>query len=321
MNYKILCTVPNFRNRCVEAVKTLENQNIEIIEYNGGKVMTKDEILEYANVIDGAIIGCDEWDESIFTKCKRLRTISRFGIGVDNIDLDSAKKHGVKVSNARGINSDSVAEATIMFALAVLRNLINLDYTTKSGEWVRYSGHTLHGKKYGLVGFGAIAQYVAKLICAFDVEEIIAYDAYPDYDIAEKLGVRLTSFDELIKTADVISLHVPGTTSTFHMIDASAFSKMKSNAVIVNVARGPVVDQSALYDALKNKSIAGAGIDVFEIEPTNKENPLFSLYNIVVMPHQAADTSETFAAVGEFAAQNIVKVLKHNEVPDNWVNE
>lgn len=320
MKKKVLSTVPKFSKRCRRAQLLLESEGYQVIEYIGQEVMTAEEIKAVGGDICGAIVGCDEWNEEIFAACPNLKAIGRFGIGVDNIDLEAAKRHGVKVANARGMNCDSVGEATIMLVLAVIRNLINLDQTTRKGDWMRYTGRTLRGKTYGLIGFGAIAQYVAKILSGFDVEKIYAYDLYPNYEAAEKLGVTMTDFDTVIKESDIISLHIPCTPETIKLIDEKEFKSMKDSAVLINVARGPVVDQNALYTALKEKWIAGAGIDVFEVEPTDADNPLFTLDNIVIMPHQAGDTYETFDKVGYFAAQVIVDVMNGKE-PVNWLNK
>ncbi len=316
----VLSTIPLYAQRCKRSKALLEKEGFEIIEYQGDLVMTAEEIKAVGKDICGAIIGCDEWNEEIFQACPNLKAIGRFGVGYNNIDLEAAKRHGVKVSIATGINCDSVAEATIMLVLSSLRNLINLDQTTRDGQWMRYTGNTLHNKVYGLIGFGAIARYVAKLVNAFGPAKIIAYDKYPNYEEAKKLGVEIVDFDTVVKESDVISLHVPATPETIKMFGEKEFKAMKDTAVFVNVARGPVVDEAALYKALKEKWIARAAIDVFEEEPTPADNPLFQLDNIIMMPHQCGDTWETFDAVGLFDAQVIVDVMNGKD-PQNWINK
>lgn len=217
------------------------------------------------------------------------------------------------------MNSDSVAEMTILQALAVYRNLINLDKTTRAGDWMRYAGHTIHHKVYGLIGFGAIAQNVAKLLSGFGPAEILAYDMFPNHETAKALGVTIADFETVVRRSDIISLHVPGTRETAGLFNEEVFRKMKPEAILVNVARGPVISQSALYRALKEGWIAGAGLDVFESEPTDRDNPLFTLDNIVVTPHQAGDTKETFDAVSHFDAQVIIDVMSGRQ-PQNWLN-
>ena len=319
MKKKILATVPLFSMRCAQAKKMLEDADLEVIEYKGDLVMTTEEIRAVGSDIVGAIIGCDEWNDEVFDACPQLKVIARFGIGYENIDLDAATRHGVKVCNVRGVNCDSVGEATIMFVLACLRNLVTLTDTTKEGQWMRYTGHTLKGKTYGLVGFGAVARYVAKLLTSFDVAKIYAYDLYPNMAEAERLGVTMTDLDTIVRECDVISLHVPCTPETTGLFNEEMFRKMKKDTVFVNVARGPIVDTQALCKALNEGWIAAAALDVFAVEPVEKDSPILTAKNLICMPHQAADTYETFDAVGQFDAKIVLDVLQGIR-PQNELN-
>lgn len=319
MKKKVLVTATNYSKLCANSKALLEREGFEIIENTYGRPLTFEELEERVGDVCGVVAGVDTWNEDVFKLAPNLKVIARFGIGVDNIDLDAAKKHGIKVMNARAINSDSVAECTVGFILSVLRNINNLDKSTREGKWERYVGNTIRGKKIGLVGFGAIAQYTAKLLSAFETD-IYAYDIYPNYEAAKKLGVTITDLETIIKQSDIITLHVPCTPETTNLFSDKEFEMMKDTAIIVNVARGPVIDQKALYTALKEKKIAGAGLDVFEVEPTTKDNPLFELDNIVVLPHSAAETYETYDAVGMATAQAIIDVMNGKD-PMNWLNK
>lgn len=319
MSRKILSSIPLFEQRCKRSLQLLEENGYEVIMYQGDTVMTSEEIKAVGQDICGAIVGCEEWDEELFAACPNLKVLARFGVGVDCIDLEAAKRHGVKVCNARGMNCDSVGEATIMFVLASLRNVVGLTNSTRAGGWERYTGSTLRGKTYGLIGFGAIAQYVAKLLQSFGVKKILAYDVFQNEAAAKELNVEFTDFETLLRESDIISIHIPGTDETRDLIGEKELSLMKETAVLVNVARGPIVNQDALYHALKEKKIAAAAADVFTVEPTTRENPLLSLDNLICMPHQAADTHETFDAVAYFDAQVILDVMNGIE-PKNWLN-
>lgn len=320
MSRKVLSSIPLFEQRCKRSLELLEKNGYEVIQYQGDMVMTSEEIKAVGSDICGAIIGCETWDEDLFQACPNLKVLARFGVGVDCIDLEAAKRHGVKVCNAKGMNCDSVGEATIMFALASLRNLVGLTNTTKDGEWVRYTGSTLRGKTYGLLGFGAIAQYVAKLLQSFGVGKIIAYDVFKNEEAAKELNVEFVDFETLLRESDVMSLHIPCLPSTTDMIGEKELQMMKKTAVLINVARGPIVNQDALCKALKEHWIACAAVDVFTEEPTTKENPLLALDNLICMPHQAADTHETFDAVAYFDAEVIIDVMNGKE-PKNWLNK
>lgn len=320
MGKKVLSTIPLFAERCKKSKKLLLENGYEVLEYQGDLVMTAEEIRAVGKDICAAIVGCETWDEELFSACPNLKVLARFGVGVDCIDLDAAKKHGVKVCNARGMNCDSVGESTIMFVLASLRNLVELTNTTREGQWVRYTGNTLKGKIYGLVGFGAISKYVARLLQSFDVGKIIAYDIYHDEKTARELGVEFVDFDTLLKESDIISIHIPALPSTMNMFDEREFGIMKNSAILVNAARGSIVNEKALYNALKNGEIFAAASDVFAMEPVEKENPLLMLKNFICMPHQAADTHETFETVAYFDAQVILDVMNGKE-PMNWLNK
>ncbi len=319
MKKKVLVTATNYSRLCAGAKALLEKEGFEVIENTFGRPLSFEELKDRVEDICGVVAGVDTWNEEVFKHAKNLKVIGRFGIGVDNIDLEAAKKYGIKVMNARAINSDSVAECTVGLILAVMRNLINLDKSTRAGKWERFVGNTIRGKKVGLVGFGAIAQYTAKLLAAFEAD-IYAYDVYPDFNAAKKLGVTMTDLDTIIRQSDIITLHVPCTPETTKLFGEKEFDLMKDSAVIVNVARGPVIDEKALYSALKSRKISGAGIDVYEVEPTTAGNPLFELDNVVCLPHSAAETYETYEAVGLATAQAILDVMNGRE-PINWLNK
>lgn len=319
MKKKVLSTITLYSERCKRSRELLEENGFEVIEYHGDTVMTFEEIKAVGSDIFGAILGCDVWNEETFQACPNLKVLARFGVGVDCIDLEAAKRHGVMVCSAKGMNCDSVGEVTLLFALAMLRDLVDLNHSTKAGDWATHTGSIVHGKTYGLVGFGVIAQYVAKLLEPFAPAKIYAYDVMPNYEMAEKLGVEMTDFDTLLKESDIISVHIPGLEENVNLFNEEVFRKMKKTAVFINVARGCVVDEAALYKALNEKWIAKAATDVFAEEPTPKDNPLLTLDNLICLPHKAGDTHETFDAVGYFCAQVIIDVM-NGKVPMNWLN-
>lgn len=191
--------------------------------------------------------------------------------------------------------------------LAVARQTINHDEHTRLGEWKRFSSFELCGKKLGLIGFGAIGQGVARRAIGFGMN-VVAYDPFFNENAAKELGVKRASFDEVITDADIISLHLPCTNETYHIINSDAFNKMKRSAVIINTARGDLIDENALIDALKNQRINGAGLDVYSHEPIH-ESPLFELKNVVLMPHCSANTVEAAMKMGLMAVENAHRAL------------
>ncbi len=251
----------------------------------------------------------------------RLKVIGRAGIGVDNVDIETAAKERLKVVNAPTGATASVAELAIAHMLSLSRNLTKADSTMKKGEWAKkqLKGNELYGKTLGLIGCGNIGKLTAKFAQAFNMS-VIGYDPFISKEDMQKDEIKkVEDLGELMKTADFISLHLPHTSATHYIVNKEMLSKMKPSAYLINCARGGTVDEKALYDALKNGKIAGAGIDVFENEPP-KDSPLLQLDNVVLTPHIGANTKEGQIRAGTVCAEQIIKVLT-GETPDFWVNK
>lgn len=250
-----------------------------------------------------------------------LQVIGRAGIGVDNIDIKKAGSLGIKVVNAPTGATISVAELTIGHMLSLSRFLTKADKSMKNGEWIKkqLKGTELHGKTLGLVGCGNIGQKTAELARAFGMN-VIGFDPFIAEEVLAKQHItKKETLEEIVKAADIISLHLPHTEKTHYIIDENMLSLMKPSALLVNCARGGTVDESALYNALKNDKLAGAALDVFEHEPL-KESKLTSLENIVFSPHMGANTKEGQIRAGTVCAEQVMKVL-NGETPDHWVNK
>ena len=251
---------------------------------------------------------------------ENLIVIGRAGIGVDNIDVKAATRNGIKVVNSPTGATISVAELTIGHMISLARRLPKADRTTRAGEWAKkkLKGVELNGKTLGLIGCGNIGRVVAKYARALNMS-VIGYDPYISKEKLEEEGIeKVESVGEVMERADFISIHVPHTPETHHLINGEMLSKMKTSAYIINCARGGVVDEKALYNALKENKIAGAALDVYEEEPA-KDNPLFELDNAVFTPHIGASTKEGQIRAGTICAEQILKVLEGKE-PDFWVN-
>ncbi len=251
----------------------------------------------------------------------KLKVIGRAGIGVDNVDIETAAKEGIKVVNAPTGATNSVAELAIAYMLSLSRHLIKADMTMKSGEWAKkqLKGNELYGKTLGLIGCGNIGKLTAKYSQAFNIS-VIGYDPFISKEDMQKDGIKkIEELEELMKTADFISLHLPHIPKTHHIVNKEMILKMKPSAYIINCSRGGTVDEKALYEALKNGQIAGAGIDVFENEPP-KNSPLLNLDNVVLTPHIGANTNEGQIRAGTVCAEQIIKVLDGKD-PDFWVNK
>jgi D-3-phosphoglycerate dehydrogenase len=318
MDKKILVTATNYSAYCAEAKKMLESHGFQVIENQQGRPLQFTELAKIIPDVDGVIAGVDDWNEAVFKIAPKLKVIARFGVGVDNIDLDKAKKYGIKVTNAKGRNSISVAELTVGLMLGILKNILYLDKSLRNGNWDRLMGRDLAGKSIGLLGFGAIAQQVAARLQNFEVN-LSAFDKYPNVTRARELGVRLVEMEEILKSSDIVSLHLPNLKETYHIMDKEQFSMMKQGAYFINTARGALVEEGALYEALKMHKLTAAALDVYEEEPAQATNPLFRLNNVICTPHTATETYETYTAVSLFTAQAVIDVF-NGKTPENLIN-
>lgn len=249
-------------------------------------------------------------------KCE-LELLSRYGVGTDEIDKDSASKNGVAVCNAAGSLSTAVAECAIGIILCLLRNLPVADTEVRNNDWSRFfeskTGTQIEGKTVGIIGFGDISKALAKMLSGFDCR-ILAYDLKWDEEAAKELNVEYAEIERIKEESDIISLHVPSTPSTDGMINKEFLSGMKKNAILVNTARGKLVVAEDLADALNNGVIAGAGMDVFSPEPPDPDNPLLNAKNTLLLPHSGACTIESHEKAGMMAAKNVADFFAGKEV-------
>jgi phosphoglycerate dehydrogenase-like enzyme len=248
----------------------------------------------------------------------RLRFIQKLGAGVDRIDLDACRERGIAVARLQAGNAIPVAELTLLHMLAASRNLPRLDRQTRAGRWdkeaVRGSNQHLHGKTIGLVGLGAIGRQVARLLQGFGVE-IVYFDPHrAPADLEAALGARFVELDDLVREADVVSLHLPLLPETRGLLDRGRIAAMKPTAILVNCARGGLVDEAALAEALGAGRIFAAGIDAFAVEPP-AGSPLLALENTVVTPHCAGATIDNFASIAARAVGNAQRVLADEPLP------
>ena len=262
---------------------------------------------------DGLMVRVTPLTADDFARAKKLRAVAKQGVGVNLIDLAAAKARGIIVCNTPGVNSEAVAEMGLALALAATRRVAELDRRIRSGEVVKrinYLGIELWEKTVGVIGMGNIGTRIARKYHAAFGAKILAYDPYVPKDHWQDIPhERLSSLDELLRRSDVVTIHTPLTAETRHMIGRRELDLMKETAVLVNVSRGEIVDEAALFEALKSNRIFGAGIDVFKKEPPTIENPLVGLQNIVVTPHAAGGTRETQEMSSLVTAQQLVHVL------------
>ncbi len=280
----------------------------EVVMNPWGRRGTQEEIRQIWDGAEVIICGAEPFDRDFIAEApETLRVLSHYGVGVDSIDLPACRERGILVCNTPGANADSVADMALCLMLATVRQVVNHDRHTRLGEWKRFPSMELKGKTLGIIGFGAIGQEVAKRAAGFGMV-LMAYDPFFNEAAAQALSVERAGLGELLEKADIVTLHLPCNPSTYHIIDRKALSAMKEGAVLVNTARGDLIDEQALAEALENRHLLGAGLDVYSGEPI-RESPLFRLENVTLMPHCAANTPEAAMKMGMMAVENAHRAL------------
>ncbi|HUJ22754.1 MAG TPA: phosphoglycerate dehydrogenase [Bryobacteraceae bacterium] len=302
----------------------LSPAGIELLKSQAGLhtiVSNPKEYLEHLGDADALVVrSAVQVTSEVLAKAPKLRVIGRAGIGVDNVDLDAATAAGVLVMNTPGGNAASVAEHALALMLAMARHITQANASTRSGKWEkkRFLGNELRGKTLGIIGLGSIGREVVKRARAFEMQ-IVAHDPYVTTQIAEDLGVHLVCLDDLYAASDYITLHVSLTPETERLLSRDAFAKMKPGVRIVNCARGELLDDQALCEAVRAGKVAAAALDVFATEPPPPGYPLFALDSVIGTPHIGGSTEEAQEIVGVRIAEQIVEYLK-NGVAINAVN-
>ncbi|WP_297475889.1 D-2-hydroxyacid dehydrogenase [Thermococcus sp.] len=295
----------------------LHEKAIEVLEKAGFEVVyeeypDEERLIELVKDVEAIVVRSKpKVTRRVIEAAPKLRVIGRAGVGLDNIDLEAAKERGIKVVNSPGASSRSVAELVFGLLLAVARKIAFADRKMREGVWAKKQcmGIELEGKTIGVIGFGRIGYNVAKIANAFGMR-VLLYDPYPNEERAREVGGTFASLEDLLKESDVVTLHVPLVDATYHLIDEERLKLMKPTAILINAARGAVVDNNALVKALQEGWIAGAGLDVYEEEPLPKDHPLTRLDNVVLTPHIGASTEEAQMRAGVQVAEQIVEILK-----------
>ncbi len=286
----------------------------------------KDVIIERVRDVDALVsLLTDPIDAEVFDAAPKLRIVSQYAVGYDNIDVKEATKRGIYVTNTPGVLTETVADFTFALMLAVARRVVEADKYVREGRWkvawhpLMMLGSDVYGRTLGIVGMGRIGSAVARRAKGFGMR-ILYYDSVRREELERELGAEFVDLDRLLEESDYVSLHVPLTPETYHLIGEEQLRKMKPTAFLINTARGKVVDQKALYRALKEGWIAGAGLDVFEQEPIPPDDPLLKLDNVVLAPHAASASHETRSRMAEMVAENLIAFL-NGKVPPNLVNK
>ncbi|MBL8219669.1 MAG: hypothetical protein JNL62_10585 [Bryobacterales bacterium] len=245
-----------------------------------------------------------KFTEHVFASCPRLKLLSLWGTGTDNVDLAAASRHGVTVTNTPGVAAVSIAEHSLMLTLAVARKIIGLHNRTVAGEWAKGQSIQLHGKTLGIIGLGAIGRQFARLGQGIGMK-VVAWTMHPN----PALGFDLVELDDLLRTSDVVSVHLRQSPQTLGFLGRKQLAMMKPGSILINTARGPIVDEAALIDALQSGHLAGAGLDVFDLEPLPNGHPLTRCETAVLTPHCAGVTPEVLEAGLALSIENVFSFL------------
>lgn len=303
---RVLVNCPNFQGRHIAFLDRLSEAGIDIVLNDTGRVLSEDELIARMPGVFATIAHGEIYSERVFANSTDLCIVARYGVGHDRVDVASATRHGVIVAMAYGTNHESVADYAFALAIALSCNILDHHRMVVEGAWRFSLHHGMWGSTVGLIGLGRIGKAMARRCQGF-LMPVLAYDPAADRAHATEAGITLTTLDELLERADIVSLHLPLLPSTRHIIGARELGLMKPSAIIVNTARGGLIDEAALAAALQNGRLAGAGLDTFEQEPP-LGSPLLSLSNVIVSPHTAASDLRTEGLMGNLCVDHILAV-------------
>ncbi|MBP9492613.1 MAG: phosphoglycerate dehydrogenase [Sulfurospirillum sp.] len=304
---KIAVISPLF-SRSNELVTTLRSHFPDTTINADNTLKTKEDIIAYLQEMDGAIVGREEIDDEILQACPKLKILSRYGVGLDNVDVEALKKRNIHLGWTGGTNCNSVAEITLYFMLSLMRNTYTTATLLKQHTWKVNGGSELTGKTIGLFGFGHIAKRVVELLKPFSCT-ILVCNRTQDEAEAKSYGITFASKERILEVADIISIHLPLTPQSKNLFSRAEFEAMKSSAFIINTARGGIIDEEALKVALKTGQIAGAGLEAFAQEPV-QDWELIDLPNLMCLPHVGGNSKESILAMGYASIAHLKEFFK-----------
>ena len=317
---KVTLVITDYQYEHVEAERAIAREaGVELLARN---CKTEREVIEAVRDADAVITQYCDINAAVIAEMRRCKVIVKYGIGTNNIDSEAAARKGIYACNVPDYGTDEVANHVVAMLLALAKKLNVITDAFRHGDWGYGSVIPLYriaGSTLGLVGFGRIPMSVARKMLGFEVN-VIAYDPYVSAETAKAAGVELVDFDTLCAKSDFISIHCPLTAQTTHLFNRKTFQMMKKTAFLINTARGPVIRERDLIEALEAGEIAGAGLDVFEVEPLDRQSKLLTMKNVIATPHIAWYSEQAIQAVQRKAAEEAVNVLKGN-APFNPVNK
>jgi D-3-phosphoglycerate dehydrogenase len=307
--WRVLITSPQLQRTISAHQARFDERDIELLIPPVVQQLSEDELIALLPGVDGAVVGDDPLTERVLDAGDRLRVISKWGVGVDNIDVATARERGITVTNTPAAFGDEVADVVIGYLVLLARQLHLVDGAVRGGQWFKPEGVSLAGRTMGVVGLGDIGRSVVKRAVAMEMRVLGAEVLVDRAEAAERLGAEVVPLAVLLRDSDVVSLNCPLTDENRHMIDAAALGSMKTGAWIINTARGGLIDEAALAVMLENGHLAGAALDVFEREPLPADSPLRSLDNVILGAHNSSNTAEAVYRTSVLAIDNLLAGL------------
>ena len=309
MKKRVLITCPQLQQTIDRYRPLLAEHEIEIEMPPVAQQLSETELLEIIDRFDGVIAGDDPFTARVLEKGKNLKVLARWGVGVDAVDLEAAQRLGIQVSNTPDVFSDEVADVVMGYIILLARQLHKLDRSVRNRGWEKIRGITLRGKTLGVIGVGSIGQAVVRRAMASGMHAV-GYDINPvSASFVEDTGLRVVGLEELLRTADFISLNCNLTAQNYHILGPQQFAMMKPGVYIINTARGPLIDEAALVQALREDKVAGAALDVFEEEPLPPDSQLRRFDTCIFGTHNGSNTLEAVTRVNELAIRNLLDGL------------
>ena len=309
MKWKVLVTCPHLQKTIHLYQERLTEKGIELEVPQLVQQLSEGELLDIIDRFDGVIAGDDPFTAKVLERGKRLKIVAKWGIGVDSIDLEAAKSLGISVVNTPDVFADEVADVALGYIILLARQLHQLYRSVRSGGWLQVPGITLRGKTLGVIGVGSIGKAVVRRGIALGMS-VVGYDVREiDPDFLEETGLKQLAYSELLGVADFIALNCNLTSENYHMLSYQQFELMKTGVYLVNTARGPLIDEKALGSALESGKVAGAALDVFELEPLPSESGLRQFSQCIFGTHNGSHTKEAVLRVNELAIANLLKGL------------
>ncbi len=314
MGWRVLITCPPMLLTLAECQARFTTENLEIVAPKVVQQLSEAELCEIISNFDGVIAGDDPFTAKVLEKGRqgRLRVLAKWGIGVDAIDLVAAQRLGIHTSNTPNVFGDEVADVALGYTILLARRLHQIDAAIRQGQWLKVQGTSLRGKVAGVVGVGSIGKAIARRFNTLGMQ-VLGYDVYPiDPAFCQETGLHQVALDDLLCQVDCVVLSCSLNSNNYHLLNEQAFSSMKNGVWIVNVARGPLIDEKALVSSLETGKVGGAALDVFESEPLALGHPLLNYPQVIVGSHNSSNTREAVLRVNQLAIDNLVRGLRQN---------